>query len=170
MVVSGTFFGVFFMHKFTIGLAAAALAFVSGNAIAAAAAWHVETLPPNAPLLQVSGCMGSFGLKGPHSTDSVFLDDGVDTGAKANIKLGGKVFALTLVSAKTSGKQGAESSGIGAHYDRVFKDKTGAVSVLSSMAVTAQHPDADSTEMAGTLSITYQGTTQKIAVEGGIAC
>jgi hypothetical protein len=156
------------MRIFTLGLAIAALAFASCDA--APAAWHIETLPDDAPLTKASGCMGSFGLKGPHSDKAVLLDDGVDTGAKANIKLGGKIFALDLVSAKTSGKQGADSSGVGAHYDRVFKDKTGAVSATSSMTVTAEHPDADSTEMEGTLSVKYLGTTQKVAIEGGIAC
>jgi hypothetical protein len=168
MVAAGRFTGIF-MRILSFGLAATAAILVSCNAIAASA-WHVETLPQNAPLLQASGCMSSFGPKGPHSDQTVFLDDGVDTGAKANIQLGGKLFALGLVSAKTSGKQGAESSGIGAHYDRVFKDKAGAVSVAASLVVTAEHPDADSTEMAGTLSVTYQGTTQKIAIQGGIAC
>jgi hypothetical protein len=158
------------MRIFTWGLTVAALAFASGDAVAAAAAWHIETLPDNAPITQQSGCMMSLGPKGPNSFKSVFLDDGVDVKAVANIKLGGKIFVLGLVSEKTSGKQGQDSSGVGAHYDRVFRDKTGAVAATTSLTVTAEHPDADSTEMAGTLSVTYQGTTQKIAIEGGIAC
>ena len=158
------------MRGLTISLALGALTLVAGNGLAAAAAWHIETLPDNAPITQQSGCMMSLGPKGPNSSKTVFLDDGVDVKAVANIKLGGKIFVLNLVSEKTSGKQGQDSSGIGTHYDRVFKDKTGAVSVTSALNVTGQHPEADSTEMAGTLSVTYQGTTQKIAVEGGIAC
>lgn len=156
------------MRKFITGLAAAAV--LSCNAFAAAPAWKIETLPDNAPITQQSGCMMSLGPKGPNSFKSVFLDDGVDVKAVANIKLGGKLFVLGLVSVKTTGKNGAESSGPGTHYERVFKDKTGAVNATSSLNVVAEHPEADSVEMAGTLSVTYQGTTQKVAVEGGIAC
>jgi len=156
------------MRTITLGLAAAAAVILPCNAIAAAA-WHIESLPDSAPLYQQSGCMGSFGVKG-HATDTVFLDDSVDVKAKANIKLGGKIFALDLVSAKTSGKNGADSSGPGTHFERVFKDRTGAVSVTASLATGKEHPEADSTEMAGTLSVTWQGTTQKIDIVGGVAC
>jgi len=54
--------------------------------------------------------------------------------------------------------------------DRVFKDKTGAIVVESIVKVTALHPDADSTEMAGTLTAKYLGRTQTIKIEGGVAC
>ncbi|MEI9888501.1 MAG: hypothetical protein WDN08_18770 [Rhizomicrobium sp.] len=155
------------MRAITLGLAAWAL--ISCDALAAAA-WNIDTLPDNAPIMAQGGCLMSLGPKGPNSFKTVFLDDGVDVKAVANIKLGGKIFVLNLVSQKTSGRNGAESSGVGTHYDRVFKDKTGAVAATSSLNVTAEHPEADSTEMAGTLSVTYQGTTQKIQVEGGIAC
>ncbi|MBL6851979.1 MAG: hypothetical protein ISS15_07865 [Alphaproteobacteria bacterium] len=148
---------------------AAAVALFACNALAAGPAWHIEKLPDNAPLFQQSGCMGSFSPKG-HGADVVFLDDGVDVKAKANIKLGGKIFALDLVSTKASGKQGADSAGLGAHFDRVFKDKAGAVTVVESITVTAEHPEADSTEEKGTLTVTYQGTTQKVEIEGGTAC
>ena len=158
------------MRIASLGLALTASALLSCNALAAAAAWHIDTLPDDAPITKQSGCMMSMGPKGPNSFKTVFLDDGVDVKAVANIKLSGKIFVLNLVSEKTSGKQGQDSSGVGTHYERVFKDKTGAVAVTSSLNVTAEHPDADSTEMAGTLSVTYQGTTQKIAIEGGIAC
>jgi hypothetical protein len=158
------------MRLMSLSLAAAASVLLSCNAIAAAAAWRIETLPDNAPVMAQGGCMMSLGPKGPNSFKTVFLDDGVDVKAVANIKLGGKIFTLNLVKVTTSGKQGADSTGVGTHYERVFKDKTGAVAATSSLNVTAEHPDADSTEMAGSLSVTYQGTTQKIAVEGGIAC
>ncbi len=157
------------MRVITLGLAATAWALISCDAIAASA-WHIDTLPDNAPIMAQGGCLMSLGPKGPNSFKTVFLDDGVDVKAVANIKLGGKIYVLNLVSQKTSGKNGAESSGVGTHYERVFKDKTGAVAVTSTLAVTAEHPEADSVEMAGTLAVTYQGTTQKIAVEGGIAC
>jgi hypothetical protein len=112
----------------------------------------------------------SFGLKGPNADKTLFYDDGTDDKAHANVKLNGKLFDLLLVSQKTSGKDGPDSSGVGAHYDRTFKDKTGAVTVASSVIVTAVHPDADSSELAGTLTVTYLGTTQKIVIDGGIAC
>jgi len=48
--------------------------------------------------------------------------------------------------------------------------KTGAVSVLAALIAGKDHPEADSTELAGMLSVTYKGTTQKIAIEGGVAC
>jgi len=152
-----------------LGLVATAAVLVSCNAFAAAAAWHIESLPDSAPLYQQSGCMGSFSPKG-HTDQTVFIDDSVDVKAKANIKLGGKIFALDLVSSKVNGKENNDTSGPGTHFDRVFKDKTGAVSVTAALIAGKDHPEADSTEMAGTLSVTYQGTTQKIAIEGGVAC
>ena len=157
------------MRIVSFGLAAAAVAVLSLNAVDAAAAWHIESLPDSAPLYQQSGCMGSFGLRG-HTEKTVFLDDSVDVKAKANIKLGGKIFALDLVSARTSGKNGADSSGPGTRFERVFKDRTGAVSVRASLTAGKEHPEADSTEMAGTLSVTWQGTTQTIDIVGGVAC
>ncbi len=157
------------MRRFPFAVAFAALTMTASGTLAAAA-WHIETLPDNAPLTQQSGCMSSFGPKGPNSFKSVFLDDAIDTGATANIKLGGKIYVLKLVSVKTTGKNGAESSGPGTHYERVFKDKTGAVLATASLTVTKENPEADSTEMAGTLSVTFQGTTQKMAIEGGVAC
>ena len=157
------------MRLVTSGLAIV-LAFSTCNALAAGAAWHFETLPDNAPITTQGGCLMSLGPKGPNSFKSVFLDDGVDVKAVANIKLGGKLFVLNLTREKTTGKDGANSSGVGTHYERAFKDKSGAVTATTSLTVTALHPEADSTEMAGTLSVTYQGTTQKIAIEGGIAC
>jgi hypothetical protein len=156
------------MFMRVLGFAATAAVLIACNAIAAAA-WQIEPLPDNAPLYQQSGCMGSFSPKG-HTGQTVFLDDSVDVKAKANIKLGGKIFALDLVSAKTNGKNVSDASGPGTHYDRVFKDKTGVVSVTAALIAGKEHPDADSTEMAGTLSVTYQGATQKIAIEGGVAC
>ena len=100
----------------------------------------------------------------------MFLDDGVDAKATANLKLGGTIFVLHLLKQTTSGKQGAESSGPGTHYLRAFKDASGAVSATTALTVTAEHPDADSTEMAGTLRVIYRGATQTLAVEGGMAC
>lgn len=157
------------MRILSFGLAVAAAALLSCNALAAAAAWHIEPLPDSAPLYQQSGCMGSFSPKG-NTSQTVFIDDSVDVNSKANIKLGGKIFVLNLVSSKVNGKVGGDTSGPGTHFDRAFKDKTGAVSVMAALIAGKDHPDADSTEMAGTLSVTYQGTTQKIAIEGGVAC
>jgi hypothetical protein len=142
---------------------------LSANAFAAATAWHVEPLPDSAPLYQQSGCMGSFSPKG-NTSQTVFIDDSADVNSKANIKLGGKLFVLSLISSKVNGKVGGDSSGPGTHFDRMFKDKAGAVSVTAALVSGKEHPDADSTEMAGTLSVTYKGTTQKIAIQGGVAC
>jgi hypothetical protein len=150
-------------------LAIAALAFASGDAIAAAAAWHIETLPDNTPV-GAQGCVMNLNNKDPQGGNSVFVDAANDTNAAANIKLGGRLFTLHLVSTKTSGKHGAATSGVGAHYDRVFKDGTGSVAVTSSLTITAVDPSIEATSYAGTLAVTYQGTTQNLAVEGGLAC
>jgi hypothetical protein len=158
------------MRILSSGLAATAAVLLSCNAIAAAAAWDVETLPDSA-LANVQGCQETFGAAGPHAADTLFYNDGTGTaGAPGMIKLGGKVYQLKLVSSKVNGKEMADESGPGTKYDQIYKDKTGAVVVTTAVKVTKQNPDADSTEMAGTLSVSFGGTTQKVAIEGGVAC
>jgi len=155
------------MRFFKLGLALAGFVALSGAAIAAD--WHVEPLPANLPLANQS-CLTTYSIVGQNSDNGVFLDESTDDKARANIKLGGKLFDLKLVSSKTSGKDGPDSTGVGMQMDRVFKDKTGAIVVESIVKVTALHPDADSTEMAGTLTAKYLGRTQTIKIEGGVAC
>ena len=158
------------MRILSFFLAVTATALVSCNAIAAAAAWHVERLPDSA-LANVQGCQEMFGAAGPHAADTLFYNDGTGTiGAPGLIKLGGKVYALKLVSSKVNGKEMADASGPGTKYDQIYKDKTGAVVVTTSVKVTKENPEADSTEMAGRMTVTYGGATQKIAIEGGVAC
>jgi hypothetical protein len=158
------------MRILSFGLAATAAVLLSCNAIAAAAAWHVEALPDSV-LSKFSGCQETFGAKGPHFADTLFYNDGTGTtGSPGVIKINGKVYDLKLVSAMTNGKANNDASGPGTKYDNTFKDKTGAVVVATSVKVTKENPEADSTEMAGTLSVTFGGTTQKIAIEGGVAC
>ncbi|HXC55309.1 MAG TPA: hypothetical protein VNU97_08450 [Rhizomicrobium sp.] len=157
------------MRAFKTGLVVmAAAAFTCGTA---AANWHVESLPDNLPLASQS-CLTTYSIVGTNGANSVFLDESTDELLKArgNIKLGGKLFDLKLVSTKTTGKDGADSSGIGAHFDRVFKDKSGAVVVETAVTVTALHPEADSSEMGGSLTAKFQGGTQTIKIEGGVAC
>lgn len=157
------------MRHITSGLTAAAVLLGSFSAMAATP-WKVEKLPDNAPVMMASGCKLSLGPKGPKSYDSIYVDDAVDVKAVANVKINGKIIALNLVSVKTTGKNGAESSGVGTHYTRVFKDKAGTVTTSVELVVTGEFPESDSVGMAGTLSVTFGGTTQKIAVEGGTAC
>ena len=158
------------MRILSFGLAVAAVAILSVDAVAAAApTWKVEALPDSAPLYQQSGCMGSFSPKG-NTTQTVFIDDSADVNSHANIKLDGKIFVLNLVTSKVNGKVGGDTNGPGTHFDRWFKDKTGAVAVLAALIAGKDHPEADSTELNGVLNVTYKGTTQKIAIEGGVAC
>ena len=169
-VAAGRFgFGDFSMRILSFGLAIAAMTLSSADALAAAATWKIEALPESAPLYKQSGCMGSFSPKG-NSTQTVFIDDSADVNSHADIKLDGKIFELNLINSKVNGKVGGDTSGPGTHFDRSFKDKTGAVSVLAALIAGKDHPEADSTELAGMLSVTYKGTTQKIAIEGGVAC
>ena len=164
---AGSYSGENHMRFFKLGLAFAGLVVLSGGAIAAD--WHVEPLPANLPLANQS-CLTRYGIAGKSGDADIFLDESTDDKARANIKLAGKVFDLTLVSSKTSGKDGPDTTGVGMQMDRVFKDKTGAVAVESVVKVTAVHPDADSSEMAGTLTAKYLGRTQTIKIAGGVAC
>jgi hypothetical protein len=158
------------MRILSFGLAATAAALLSCNAIAAAAAWHVETLPDSV-LAKFSGCQETFSATGAHAADTLFYNDGTGTaGAPGVIKIAGKVYDLKLLSAKTNGKADLDASGPGTKYDQIYRDKTGAVVVTTSVKVTKENPEADSTEMAGSMTVTFGGTTQKIAIEGGVAC
>ena len=136
-----------------------------------AADWKVEELPANLPLANQS-CLTTYSFAGHVSENGVFLDESTDElrKARANIKLGGKVFDLVLVSSRRSGKDGPDSVGPGSQSDRVFKDKTGAVVVETVVKVIAEHPEADSVEMAGSLTAKYLGKTQTVRIEGGVAC
>ncbi len=85
-----------------------------------------------------------------------------------------KLFDLLLVSQKTSlARARPDAGGVGAHYDQMFKDKTGAVAVSASL--TSLRPSTRRrsirSELAGTLTRHLPGRmTQKIAIDGGIAC
>ncbi|HEX4304132.1 MAG TPA: hypothetical protein VHZ78_15150 [Rhizomicrobium sp.] len=144
------------------------VAVLFGNAFAAGD-WKVEALPANLPLASQS-CLTTYSFVGHMSENGVFLDESTDDKARANIRLGGKVFDLVLVSSKRSGKDGPDSTGPGSQSDRVFKDKTGAVVVETVVKVTAEHPEADSVEMVGSLTAKYLGKTQTVRIEGGVAC
>ncbi len=150
---------------------AAAVALSSGPALAGAATWHVEALPDTLPLASQS-CLSTYTIVGQKGFAAAFLDESTDElrKARANIKLGGKVFNLLLVSTKRSGKDGPDSTGPGAQTDRVFKDKTGAVTVETVVKVTKENPEADSVEMEGSLTVKYLGGTQTVRIEGGVAC
>ncbi len=139
-----------------------------GGAIGAAGDWKLELLPMGTPLAN-EGCVTRFGFVGQTDGD-LFLDAGSDDKARATIKLGGKVFDLVLVHAKTTGRNGPDSTGVGTQYDRVFQDKTGALTVETVVKVTRLAPEADAVEMAGTLTAKYLGETQTVRVDGGVGC
>src|ERR1700759_3987891 len=147
----GELIGGFHMRAFKSGLAVLAVLAVAAftcGATAAGPAWHVEGLPDTLPLASQS-CLTTYTIVGQKGYAAAFLDESTDElrKARANIKLGGKVFDLLLVSTKRGGKDGPDSTGPGAQTDRVFKDKGGAVTVETVVKVTREDPEADSVEM-----------------------
>lgn len=122
----------------------------------AAASFSVQKLAEND--IQIQGCTRTLNRRG--STDTIFAEDGVDTGAKGFIRVDGQLINVAL-SAATGDEQ---------HSTRNFTDSNHAIEIVESLTTGAAHEESDSVEESGTLAITYHGATQTIEVEGGVAC
>lgn len=109
----------------------------------------------------IQGCTTML-AKGDDAVGYIFLEDGVDTGAKGFLKLDGQVVRVGLTSnsfdeAKSTGK-------------RLFASGDGNLSIVEDLTMGEQHPESDSVDMSGSLTVTYKGMTQTVPVKGGTAC
>ncbi len=105
----------------------------------------------------IQGCQVMLDQK---EMGQVFIEDGVDTGAHGYIRIDGTKYRVDLTSSVQDEKGGV----------RVFADKTSDLTVTEKLKTGEAHEESDSVEQSGTITVTYKGVTQTIAVEGGTAC
>jgi len=107
----------------------------------------------------IQGCSSSFSRQGDRASE-VFVENGADTDGFGFIRINNTLIRVELVSGNENEKGGT----------RTFADKGHTVSIVETVTTTASHPDTDSVEAAGTLAVTFGGSTQTLQVEGGTAC
>jgi hypothetical protein len=101
-----------------------------------------------------------FGPVGVKPGADIFVEDAGDTDGKGLMKIDGRMVGLKLVSQTQSEKGGL----------RLFKSADGKLSVAENYVTGTAHEDSDSVELSGTLTITWNGASRAIRVEGGAAC
>ncbi len=90
----------------------------------------------------------------------LFVEDGVEKGARGLLRVNGYLVSVDLLTNDQTEKGGT----------RTFADKDKTITVVETLTTGEQHPDSDSVDMSGTLTVTYKGITQTIPVTGGTAC
>ena len=108
----------------------------------------------------IQGCMTVFSRAGSQPDNNLFVEDSVDTDAKGLMKIDGQMVGLKLVSQTHTSKGGL----------RLFRSADGKLSVAENYVTGTAHEDTDSVEMTGNLTVTWNGASQSIKVEGGTAC
>ena len=108
----------------------------------------------------IQGCMTVFSRAGDPAGNNLFVEDSVDTDAKGLMKIDGQMVGLKLVSQTHSAKGGL----------RLFRSADGKLSIAENYITGTAHEDTDSVEMTGNLTVTWNGASQSIKVEGGTAC
>ncbi len=107
----------------------------------------------------ISGCTTMLN-RTTGNQGQVFLEDGVDTGAKGYIRVDGLRLSVALTKSVRS-----DTGAI-----RTFANKAKALTVIETTKTGASHQESDSVEQTGTIAVTYKGITQTLKVEGGTAC
>ncbi|HVY84117.1 MAG TPA: hypothetical protein VG943_03230 [Caulobacterales bacterium] len=130
----------------------------AATSTAAAARFVVNDLGDNDGAIQ--GCTTMLGRKGAQPGADVFRAGGGDQDAQAFVRIDGALVTLNLTSANVNEQGGT----------RTFADASHTTQVVEALTTGATHEEADSVEQSGTLTITHNGSTQTIEVEGGTAC
>ena len=108
----------------------------------------------------IQGCTTVFGPVGVKPGADIFVEDAGDTDGKGLMKIDGRMVGLKLVSQTQSDKGGL----------RLFRSADGKLSVAENYINGTAHEDSDSVELSGTLTVTWNGASRSIRVEGGTAC
>jgi hypothetical protein len=124
-------------------------------------AFTVGTLEENDGGADLEGCTTSLMLVGaaPSSGDT-FRESSSDKDGVGFMRIDGKLMRLTLVHSSNS------------EHDStlIFEDASHTLKVVEALHLGETNEAADSTALAGTLTIIYKGATQTLRVEGGVAC
>lgn len=105
----------------------------------------------------IQGCQVMLDQK---DVGQVFIEDGVDTGAHGYIRIDGTRHRVDLTTSVQDEKGGV----------RVFADTKSGLTVIEKLKTGQAHQESDSVEQSGTITVTFKGVTQEIAVDGGTAC
>ncbi len=150
------------MHKSLLVLtAAAALAScappaASTSTASTASSFVVGTLDTSDTAIQ--GCTVMLSRADAESAGYVFIEDGVDVGAKGFVRIDGAILQLDLLSS-----EGDDNGGV-----RTFaKDGT---QLVETWTAGAANEASDSVGRDATLVITRGGAAQTVRVVGGVAC
>jgi len=106
----------------------------------------------------IMGCQTM--LSDGKSPGELFVEDGVEKGARGLLRINGYLVSVDLISSTQTEKGGT----------RTFADKDKTVTVVETVTIGEQHPESDSVDLSGNLTVTHKGVSQTIAVTGGTAC
>lgn len=124
-------------------------------------AFAVGSLAENDGDSELQGCTtGLTVVSATPQSDDTFRESSNSTKGVGFIRIDGALVRVTLLHSKS-----------GEHsLTNVFEDVTHMLRVVESVEIEATNENTDSTELNGTLTITYKGTTQTLHVKGGVAC
>lgn len=105
----------------------------------------------------IQGCQVMLDQK---NVGQVFIEDGVDTGAHGYIRIDGTRYRVDLTTSVQDEKGGT----------RVFADPKSGLTLTETLKTGEAHQEADSVEQSGKITVTFNGVTKEIAVDGGTAC
>ena len=130
--------------------------------------WHIEPLPESAPANTLSGVLRYGPLHNRMAPYVLVLVDGDDGKGWANIDIDGRVLRVIRRTSKTTGRD-RRGDGVGLTQDTTLTDASGAVVVRLKVTMKHFYEQYDSDWEEGTLTVTYRGVTQTLAVGGGFA-
>lgn len=121
----------------------------------------VGSLADNDGDSELQGCTtGLTAMGAAPQSDDTFRESSSSTEGVGFIRIDGTLVRVTLLHSESR-----EHS-----LKNVFEDATHTLRVVESVEMEATNDNTDSTELNGTLTITYKGTTQTLRVKGGVAC
>lgn len=107
-----------------------------------------------------SGCYSQYWRSGASDSDGFFIEQATDTRAIGVLRLKDRAVKLRLET----------STGTDKMTHRVFVDVHHDIRLQETIHFETQHPDSDSVELKGTITITLKGKSTKIAVLGATLC
>jgi hypothetical protein len=121
----------------------------------------VSVLAENDGEGDLQGCTTSLTQVGVvQAAGDTFRESRAESSGVGFIRIDGALMRVNLVSPRS------KEHGV----THVFEDASHTIRVVETLEVGATNEDTGSTELSGTLTVTYKGTTQMLHVEGGTAC
>ncbi|QNK01504.1 hypothetical protein [Dyella telluris] len=110
---------------------------------------------------ELQGCSTSLRRKDSASQPGdVFREADADKDGVGFMRIDGKLIRVVMVQTNTD-----DTSSI-----TLYEDAAHTLRIVETVEAGETNENADSTELHGTLTITYKGSTQTLPVDGGVAC